>query len=163
MFMKWDSIHKYENELITNEAVAKDRRDMIQHYQDQATKFSLFLELTTLTDAEKRAYRSEANGAFTNVSIRQEALKGHYTRQKELKAGIKNDYQDIGNLLKELNILANDIKKHNKDFENEIIKTFPEFFKLGVSDNTATSPTIQYPLSKERSYSLDNLKPLMRK
>lgn len=59
--------------------------------------------------------------------------------KEKFKFDIKYNYQDIGQLSKELNILCADIKKHNKDFESEIIKVFPEFFKIGKIDNSTTT------------------------
>lgn len=99
-------------------------------------------------------------GASANIEIRKEQLKGYYEQQEALKSGIEKDYQEINHHLNELNILSADIRKHNSDFANEIIKTFPKFFKLGrrssdadtttttSSSLSSTSPTFEYPLSR---------------
>lgn len=94
-------------------------------------------------DSDKQSYLVEMTKAARNVHEREVAFQGYYSRQAELKSGIKYDYQDIGNLLKEFNILSANIKKHNKEFGLEIIKIFPEFFKVERSESvTSTSTTM---------------------
>jgi hypothetical protein len=159
LFLKWDTINQKQKELISNKSTNKEKLDMIKHYQDELTKYSMLLDIPKLSDTDKSKYLAEINGATRNISDRKESLKDYYTRQEELKSDIQSNYLDINKLLKEFNILCIDITKHNKEFEDEIVKTFPELFKVGsksgstttIDSSSSSSSVIDYPLSRSNS------------
>jgi hypothetical protein len=136
--LKWDSIRNQQEKLDNIKDQYKDQLKTCKTHKYEYQKWKM------LDSVGGGQYQNDVAISFNNYVSSSQQLTPIYAEIDKLKTSISTETLAIGDLMKSLTTLGNDIREYNAEFQTNITKAFP-LFNMDAEGS-------QYTLSKPPAF-----------